>query len=446
MQEFIKYGEKKGASFVELKSLESKNTGIQIVNKDVKDITQGRSRIFSARVIFNGFEGLAYSDNPDFKKIIDKAISVSRIMNKKADHLVVPGIKKKVITSFEIDPETINLEEKKETLLRLANRSGFKKINSVELYYADAVKKYNIVNSEGADLEWDDVSTGLFATAYAKEGTNIEKHMTVIREHQGYESMNDAENKVNEACKIAEELLKADEARAGNFPVIVDHELGGTFTHEAVGHACEADLAMQGSVLKGKIGKKIGSSILNIADDGTVKKWGWLPFDDEGTETQRTIIVENGVLVSYIHSKETAAMMNARPTGNGRAEGPYQRIIPRMTNTFILPGKDKFEGMIKSVKNGYYLKGTKGGQVDTNKGEFLFNSNYGYEIKNGELGKMVKHPSLTGNILEILPRISMIANKLDYGAGTCGKNGQAVPVGDGSPSFKIDLARVGGSK
>lgn len=447
MQEFLEYAEKKGASFTELKELNEATTIVETFNKDVKQLSETDNVVYSVKVIYNGFEGLAFSNNKNFRELIGRAIDSSKITNKKADYSKIQGIKKSFKTNFEVNPKEIPLELKKENLLKLNNKGNFKKITALNLIYADKIKHYKITNSEGAELEWDDVTTGLFAKAFAKQGSRIENFLESLRLHQGYELMDSAESIVNNSFKIAESLLKADYAKAGNFPVICDPKLGGTFTHEAVGHACEADLVLQGaSVLKDKLNVKIASEIVNIVDDGTLKTNGWIPFDDEGIETQRTVLVENGILKSFMHSRSTAKIMNAKPTGNGRSQSPTYKTIPRMTTTVILPGKDKFEDMLSSIKYGYYLIDTYGGQVDTAKGEFLFSAKYGYEILNGELKKMVKFPSLTGNIIDILPKISMIARDLRFGAGTCGKDGQGVPVGDGSPEFKIDSARVGGKE
>lgn len=448
MQEVLKYAEKKGVTFTEIKKLSEETTIIESFDKNIKQLSETANAVYAVKVIYNGFEGLAFSPNPEFKKLIDKAIETSKLLNKKADYKKIEGIKKTFKTNFEINPKDISIEEKKENLLKLNNKAGFKKISSLNLMYADKVKHYEIINSEGAELSWDDVTTAFFVRAYAKQGNQIENFFSSERFHEGYELMNTADSIVKESFKMAEALLKAKYARAGNFPVICDSKLGGTFTHEAVGHACEADIVLQGgSVLGGKLNQKIASDIVNIVDDGTIKNSnGWLPFDDEGIETQRTILVENGVLKNYLHSRATAAIMGAKPTGNGRGQSPTYKTIPRMTTTVILPGKDKFDDMVSSIKDGYYLIDTYGGQVDTTKGEFLFSAKYGYEIKNGQLGSLVKYPSLVGNIIDILPKISMIGNKLELGAGTCGKDGQAVPVGDGSPRFKIDLARVGGKK
>lgn len=447
MQEFLEYAEKKGASFTELKELNETTTIIETFNKDVKQLSETDNAVYSVKVVYNGFEGLAFSNNKNFKELIDRAIESSKITNKKADYSKINGIKKSFKTNFEVNPKEIPLELKKENLLKLNNKGNFKKITALNLAYADKIKHYNITNSEGAELEWDDVTTGLFVKAFAKQDNQIENFLDNLRLHQGYELMDNAESLVKNSFKIAEALLKAKYAKAGNFPVICDPKLGGTFTHEAVGHACEADLVLQGgSVLKDKLNKKIASDIVNIADDGTLKTNGWIPFDDEGVETQRTIIVENGILKTFLQSRATASIMNAKPTGNGRAQSPTYKTIPRMTTTIILPGKDRFENMLSTIKEGYYLIDTYGGQVDTAKGEFLFSAKYGYEIKNGVLGQMVKYPSLTGNIIDIMPKISMIAKDLKFGAGTCGKSGQGVPVGDGSPEFKINLARVGGKQ
>ena len=202
-----------------------------------------------------------------------------------------------------------------------------------------------------------------------------------------------------------------------------------------------------GSVLREQMDKKIGSSSLNLVDDGTKEGlYGWVPVDDEGVLGQRTVLIQNGVLKNFLHSRETAARMNALPTGNGRGEALGCPVIPRMRCTYIENGDSSFEEMLKEMKNGYYLKGTAGGEVNPASGEFLFNAQYGFSVEKGELKEMVKGVSLNGLMLKTLPEIELIAKDIFFSQGTCGKSGQGVPVSDGAPHMLLKEVRVGGQQ
>ncbi len=221
--------------------------------------------------------------------------------------------------------------------------------------------------------------------------------------------------------------------------------MGGVFTHEAVGHACEADSILQrASILYNKKNARLGSDILNISDDGSILGNGFIPFDDDGVKSQKNKLIEDGILINFLHSFETASIMKEKLTGNGRAQDLSKRVIPRMTNTFTENGNSSFEEMLKEIKNGYYLKDSAGGEVNPTTGEFIFNSQFGYKIKNGELKHMVKKASLMGMILDILPRIMLIAKDLRLSSGNCGKSGQTINVCTGSPHILIEKAKIGG--
>jgi len=282
--------------------------------------------------------------------------------------------------------------------------------------------------------------------AFAKEGIKSENFYDVDRGHKGNEILEGAREKMQETMRMAEALLSAKHPIGGVFPVVADQRLGGVFAHEAVGHGCEADLVLQNnSLLKNKIGKKIGADGLTLIDDGTREGvYGWVPVDDEGVEGQKTVLIDCGVLKSFLHSRETAAKMNAVPTGNGRAESLAYPAIPRMRCTYINEGDASFEEMLSGVKEGYYLKGTTGGEVNPATGEFLFNAQYGFKVEKGDLAEMVKAVSLQGSILKILPQIVLFGKDLKFSHGTCGKNGQGVPVSDGAPHMLLEKAQVGG--
>ena len=258
------------------------------------------------------------------------------------------------------------------------------------------------------------------------------------------------ETYTKEAIRLALVALDSNEAPAGKMPVILGSGWPGVLLHEAIGHGLEGDFNRKGtSVFSGRIGEKVASEKCTIVDNGTIEnRRGSLTIDDEGTPTQETTLIENGLLKGYMMDKMNGRLMNKPSTGNGRRESYAHIPMPRMTNTYMLNGEDKFKDMISSVDEGIYAKNFDGGQVDITSGKFVFSANEAYLIKNGKITTPIKGATLIGSGDEVLHQISMVGDdlKLDPGIGVCGKDGQSVPVGVGQPSLKIDTLTVGGTQ
>lgn len=261
---------------------------------------------------------------------------------------------------------------------------------------------------------------------------------------------NFAEIYTNEAIRQALVALEAQNAPAGNMPVILGPGWPGVLLHEAIGHGLEGDFNRKGtSVFTDRIGEQVASEKCTIVDNGTLaNRRGSLTIDDEGVPTQNTILIENGILKGYMFDKLNARLMGKDSTGNARRESYAHIPMPRMTNTYMLNGKDSVEAMVDSVEDGLYAVNFDGGQVDITSGKFVFSANEAYLIKNGKITTPVKGATLIGSGDEVLKKISMVANdlKLDGGIGVCGKDGQSVPVGVGQPSLKVDQLTVGGTE
>ncbi|MEQ1545739.1 metalloprotease TldD [Methyloglobulus sp.] len=252
-----------------------------------------------------------------------------------------------------------------------------------------------------------------------------------------------------EAVRQALVNLEAGEAPAGNMIVVLGPGWPGILLHEAIGHGLEGDFNRKGtSAFSGRVGERVASDLCTVVDDGTLQnRRGSLSIDDEGTPTENTVLIENGILKGYMQDKLNARLMGVKPTGNGRRESYAHMPMPRMTNTYMLPGKDDPEDIIKSVKKGLYAKNFAGGQVDITSGKFVFSASEAYLIENGKITRPVKGATLIGNGPDVLTKVSMVGNdlQLDSGVGTCGKEGQSVPVGVGQPTIKIDGITVGGT-
>jgi TldD protein len=254
----------------------------------------------------------------------------------------------------------------------------------------------------------------------------------------------------DEAVRQAVLNLSAAPAPAGTMTVVLGPGWPGVLLHEAVGHGLEGDFNRKGtSAFTGRIGEKVAAEGVTVVDDGTIaRRRGSLTIDDEGTPTRQNVLIENGVLRGYLQDKLNARLMNAEPTGNGRRESFAHLPMPRMTNTFMLPGKYAPEEIIGSVERGLYAVNFAGGQVDITSGRFVFSASEAYLIEKGRVTRPVRGATLIGNGPDVMTRVSMVGDdlQLDAGVGVCGKEGQSVPVGVGQPTLRIDGLTVGGTE
>jgi TldD protein len=255
---------------------------------------------------------------------------------------------------------------------------------------------------------------------------------------------------VAEAVRIATLNLHAEPCPAGTMDVVLGPGWPGVLLHEAVGHGLEGDFnRKRTSAFSDKLGQRVAAEGVTVVDDGTLPgRRGSLNVDDEGTPTGRTVLIENGVLCGYLQDRLNARLMGVRPTGNGRRESYAHLPMPRMTNTFMLAGSEDPAEILRSVERGIYAVSFGGGQVDITSGKFVFSANEAYRIEGGRIGAPLKGATLIGNGPDVLLRVRRIGNDLalDHGVGTCGKDGQSVPVGVGLPTLRIDGLTVGGTQ
>jgi len=254
---------------------------------------------------------------------------------------------------------------------------------------------------------------------------------------------------VDEAYRQAQVLLEAEPAPAGEMQVVLGSGWPGILLHEAIGHGLEGDFNRKGtSVFSGLIGERVAAPSVTVIDDGTIgNRRGSLSIDDEGTPTQCTTLIENGVLVGYMQDRMNAKLMGTESTGNGRRQSFAHQPMPRMRNTIMLSGNENPQDILSSVKDGLYAVNFGGGQVDITNGKFVFSASEAYKIQNGQLGEPVKGATLIGSGFDVLKKVKAVGNdmELDPGIGTCGKNGQGVPVGVGQPTLLVDGLTVGGT-
>jgi len=314
--------------------------------------------------------------------------------------------------------------------------------------YHDEVTEYWYANSDGTLLHELRPDVTLSGTAIARRDGTIEKGLESVGLRRGWNAVHDHAAGFREAARRATALLDAPTVKGGTYPVILDNEMAGVFIHEAFGHLSEADFVYENPQAREMmtLGRRFGRPVLNAGDDGAAAGLrGTLPFDDEGTPTQDTALIRDGILVGRLHSRETAAKLGERPTGNARAISYRHPPIVRMTNTYIANGRGTVDDLIRDVKLGVYACSAFGGQTLLE--NFSFTAAYGHMIRDGQVAELVKDVVLAGNLFQTLDRIERIAGDFQWNqtGGGCGKGGQfPLPVTEGAPHVRIEAALVGG--
>ena len=350
----------------------------------------------------------------------------------------------------EIDPRTVPIERKVE-LMKLANREARAfdpRVHQVTVLYRESVQDVVVANSEGRFRK--DTRTRLVfgVLVTAKQGEVLESGYKAKAGTEGFEMLTEEAvlETTRTAARLAAQNVAAEPAPAGTYMVVLSSEAGGTLIHESVGHGLEADLNLKGlSVYSGRIGQKVASELITVIDDGTdPDKRGTAAMDDEGTPTHRTVLIEKGVLKTYLSDKKHAKKLGIAESGNGRRESFRHLPICRMTNTMIARGTSDPAEILKSVTDGVFVKKMGGGQVDVVSGNFAFEITECYRIRDGKLAEPLRGATLVGQGPKLMSEIDMVGSDLGYSTGTCGKDGQGAPVADAQPTIRIPSVVVGG--
>lgn len=334
--------------------------------------------------------------------------------------------------------------------LDAAARSVSPRVVQVRVVFRQTIRRIEIGRSDG--LYAEDEQRGLYLSVLvsAKKGRLIQTGYEALGGSGGWELLDafPPEEAARLAANRAVSLLGARKPPGGSMCVVLSSSAGGTMIHEAVGHGLEADLVDEGhSLYRGKIGQKVASELITVVDDPTLEgRRGSYGVDDEGVPAGSTLLVEGGTLKGWLHSLSTAGKAGAPPTGNGRRESYRHRAIPRMSNTLILPGAHDPEKILRETANGLFVTRMGGGQVDTVSGDFVFEVSEGFMIEGGKVGEPVRGATLTGNGPQVLLSIDRVGSDLGFGLGTCGKDGQGVPVSDAQPTLRIPSLIVGGGE
>lgn len=442
-----------GGDFAEIFFEKSDSTQVQCEDKVIEKTLSGTDQGVALRVLYQGETAYAYTNDISEKSIQELALKISDAVKAKEFRQDIRFIQS--VPSWQNpvleNPAQVSLDEKVKKVLA-ANQYAWayhSKIQQVTVSYRDRLRNIIIANSEGKIAEDVQTYTVFVVQVVARDGELIQTGYEPIGGTEGFELFrkNPPEEVAEIASSQAIHMLSARKAPAGKMPVVLSSEAGGTMVHEAVGHGLEADLAMEGlSVYQNKIGETVASPLITVLDDKTIPhKRGSFIFDDEGTPAQKTVLIENGILKRYMSNHLYAEKQGLASTGNGRRENYRFRPIVRMTNTMIASGKDHPEEIVRSVEKGLFVKKMGGGQVNTVNGDFMFEITEGYLLEKGKIGEPVRGATLTGNGPEILKLIDKVGNDLGYGLGTCGKDGQGVPVADAQPTLRIPEIVVGGS-
>ena len=347
--------------------------------------------------------------------------------------------------------DELPLAERAELLRRAdaAARAADPRIVQVTARWIDTRRTILVANSEGVFEPDETCYLTLTVQVVAREGTEIRSGYDVHSETSGLEAFDarSPEDVAREAARVALLQLRAAPAPSGTFTVVLSSKAGGTMIHEACGHGFEADFIEKNlSVYAGRLGEKVASELITVVDDGTLpQKRGTNRVDDEGAPTSRVVLIEKGVLRGYLHSLRTARKMDAAPTGNGRRDSFRVPPIPRMRNTCILPGTTPPEEILASVEDGVFVADMGGGEVDIVTGNFVFHCTEAYRIRGGKIAEPLRDMTLTGRGQEVLTMIDRVGSDLGFGVGTCGKDGQHVPVADAQPTLRIPGIVVGGT-
>ena len=450
MDVLLKNSLKNGGDFAEIYFEQTRGTTIVSEDKHIEKYIETQESGLGIRVVSGTRSIYAYTNDPasipDLADTVASAVK-DRIFNTDISLRPRPS---RSFSKVVISPDSVKSEKKIEKL-RDAEKIAWgmdKRVVQVKLMYSDADKDITIASSKGFITE-DKRNSLMFLvqTVVASDGI-IETGYEPIGGSRGFELLDEItpEQVASTAIKRALMSLSARKAPAGLMPVVLSSEAGGTMVHEAIGHGLEADLAGEGlSVYSGRIGEKVASEFITVRDDGTIAgKRGSMGYDDEGTPSSRTILVENGILKTYLTDLITSTRYGLPPTGNGRRQSYRHRPIPRMTNTLIQPGSMRPEDIIREVEKGIFVKKMGGGQVNTVNGDFVFEISEGYLIEKGKVGEPIRGATPTGNGPKILTSITDVANDLGFGIGTCGKDGQGVPVADAQPTLFIPEITVGG--
>lgn len=443
-----------GGDFAEVFVEDKVNNTIGMQRGKVESSISGRDFGVGIRV-FKGLQSV-YAYTTDFTKdgLLKAAKNAAHAIN--GSERFMPGILAEqtvnLLHKITIAPKTVENMRKVDVMKKAREiaQNYHNSIQEVGVRYYDEEQHVLIANSEGKFVEDTRVRSRLMIQAIAGEGNQMQTGFYGPGAYSGFEFMENLnlEHYASEAARIAVTMLHADECPSGKFPVIIDNEFGGVIFHEACGHGLEAtSVAKNASVFANRIGERVAPDIVTYIDDGTLpNEWGSLNIDDEGEETRKNVLIENGILKGYLIDKFNARRMGMPSTGSGRRQSYKFDPTSRMTNTYIAPGKSTRDEIIAATEHGIFARYMGGGQVNPATGDYNFAVMEAYLVKNGKIDRPVRGATLIGNGAKTLQLVDMVGDNLGHGAGMCGSVSGSIPVNVGQPTIRVSEITVGGTK
>jgi TldD protein len=461
MREILKAAAADAPSWTELRVHDRRGLQVAVRKGEVESAAFRKNCGVGVRVLANGTWGFSSTDRLD-RAGIDAAIREATLSaemssagrSEKIERLAECDLAVGDFRTGDADEVASHSTEEKTKLVvdtERRTRELSTSIRAAMCRYSEIVDEKWIVSSEGADAHIEDTKLEFVVSAVAGEGDDMQVGFQGVGVTGGWSDLFarwTPERLSEHAGKVAVDLLAAPYAPGGSATVVLNPELVGLLAHEAIGHTVEADFVLAGSAAADRMGEKVASDMVTLVDSGPAvlggeSAGGVVLVDDEGVPTERTVVIENGVLKSYLHDRETAARFGVAPTGNARAWQYDDEPLIRMRNTYIEPGESAYEELIASVDDGFLLRGAGSGQADAN-AEFMFGVQEAYEIKNGKVGRLLRGATISGDAFEVLKSVDMLSSDFEWaiGNGYCGK-GQAAKVDGGGPYVRCKLL-VGG--
>ena len=438
------------ARLIEVRVEEGEGTHIRYRGKELDEIGHTTGVGGCIRALAGGWGFASFNGLEGLKEKVATAVRNARLVSDKGINLApVNPVVDSVPPLVGKDPLSISLQDKKALLDQYVDIIwSVPQITTSTIGYGDGRRKRVFATSEGTYIQQEKIDVSLRLNAMARDGGDVQQSGVSLGSNGDFSFVEQLHGDAGELAQRAVDLIKAPQAKGGEYTVVLDPVLAGVFIHEAFGHLSEADHVYEDQRLKDmmKMGRRFGGPHINVVDGAAVPSLrGSYKYDDEGVPATRTSLLKEGVLVGRLHSRETAATMGETPTGNARAISSQFPPIVRMTNTFIEPGSATFEDIISDIKEGLYVCNWYGGM--TSMEQFTFSAGEAYAIRNGKVEELMRPVLLSGNLFTTMQNLDAIANDLDMNqGGGCGKGGQSpLPVSNGSPHIRIQKCLIGGT-
>src|SRR3954454_8991788 len=455
LQRILSAAMRQGGGFAEVYAEDKRSSSAHLDDGKVEQVTSGRDRGAGIRVVSGDTTGFAHTADLSEAGLLaaaEAAAAAARHGGGGTNSVALTRREVRPVNRVETFPEAVAKATKVALLERAdqAARSAGDSIVQVSAGYGDSRKHILVANSDGLLAEDDQVRTLFRVNAVASGDTGMQTGYESIGHTIGFELFDryDVEGIARTAAERALRKLKARPAPSGSLPVVIKQGSGGVLFHEACGHGLEADLiAKDASVFRGRVGELVASPLVTLVDDGTMTaEWGAISIDDEGHPGQRNVLIQDGVLTDYMWDFLRARKEGRPSSGNGRRQSYQHLPMVRMTNTFVLAGTEEPDDIVRATEHGVYIAQLAGGSVNTATGDFVFGMSEAYMIDNGEITEPLRDGNLIGNGPQVLRDIDVLGNDFAMGGpGTCGKDGQGVPVGDGQPTLRVKALTIGGT-